>query len=233
VDPAEVKLYTKYSYYDDSVGMGKHPLDSYQEPINFNGYEPIEGESFPQGKYDWTRAARYPDPSGKPVPMEVGPLAEMVVAYLSGREDVKAYVDAVLTAVGAPGQPAVLFSNLGRVAARMIKARINMDHALDWANQLLANMKAGDTECFTKPDVMAEGEGISGYDAPRGALSHYCRIKGGKVTRYAAVPASNWNLAPRDDMGQLGPVEQALIGTPVVDPAKPLEILRTVHTFDP
>jgi Ni,Fe-hydrogenase I large subunit len=80
---------------------------------------------------------------------------------------------------------------------------------------------------------MATGEGISGYDAPRGALSHYCRIAGGKTTKYAAVPASNWNLAPRDDMGVRGPVEEALVGTPVVDPSKPLEILRTVHTFDP
>ena len=84
-----------------------------------------------------------------------------------------------------------------------------------------------------RAEPLAEGEGISGYDAPRGALSHYCRTSGGKVSKYATVPASNWNLAPRDDDGVRGPVEEALIGTPVVDPTKPLEILRTVHTFDP
>jgi len=232
-DPAEARLYTKYSYYSDSMGAGKKPLEVGQKAIEFNGFPDIEGEAFPQGKYDWTRAARYPSPSGKDVPMEVGPLSEVLVAYLSGRAEVKAYVDQTLAAVGAAGKPEVLMSNLGRVAARVIKARVNCDHALGWAEELLANIKAGDTTCFTKPDLQAEGEGISGYDAPRGALSHYVRTKGGKVVTYATVPASNWNLAPRDDDGVRGPVEEALVGTPVADPTKPLEILRTVHTFDP
>jgi Ni,Fe-hydrogenase I large subunit len=235
-DPAEARLYTKYSYYSDDMGKGQKPFEVGQKAIEFTSYPPIEGDALPSGKYDWTRAARYPSPSGKDVPMEVGPLAQVLVAYVKGQPDVKKYVDEVLAAVGTGGKPApatVLFSNLGRVAARMIKARVNIDHYADWANDLLANIKAGDTECFTAPDVNATGEGISGYDAPRGALSHYCRVSGGKTTKYAAVPASNWNLAPRDDMGQRGPVEAALVGTPVVDPAKPLEILRTVHTFDP
>jgi Ni,Fe-hydrogenase I large subunit len=237
VDPADARLYTHYSYYDDAMGQGKKPFDVGQKEIQFTQYPPIEGDALPSGKYDWTRAARYPDPtSGKDVPMEVGPLSEVLVAYVQKQPEVVKYVDEVLAALGTPGKPApatVLLSNLGRVAARVIKARINMDHAAGWANDLLANIKAGDTECFTPPDVNRTGEGISGYDAPRGALSHYCRISGGKTTKYAAVPASNWNLAPRDDSGQRGPVEAALVGTPVVDPAKPLEILRTVHTFDP
>lgn len=233
VDPAKVKLYAKYSYYDDSVGMGKTPLESAQEPIKFDGYAPIEGDTFPTGKYDWTRAARYPSPDGKDVPMEVGPLSEVLVAYLNKQPDVVKYVDEVLAALGATGKPEVLLSNLGRIGARVIKARVYIDHALEWSAQLLENIKAGDKECFTVPNNTATGEGISGYDAPRGALSHYCRISGGKVTKYAAVPASNWNLAPRDDNGVRGPVEEALVGTPVANPAEPLEILRTVHTFDP
>jgi Ni,Fe-hydrogenase I large subunit len=233
VDPAEVRLYTKYSYYPDSLGAGKKPFDVGQEPTEFTNYPPIEGDAFPTGKYDWTRAARYPNPSGTDVPMEVGPLSEVLVAYVSGQADVKKYVDEVLAAVGQTGHPEVLMSSLGRIAARMIKARVNADYAAQWGNQLLENMKSGDTMCFTPPDVNRDGEGISGYDAPRGALSHYCRTSGGKVTTYAAVPASNWNLAPRDDMGARGPVEEALIGVPVADPTKPLEILRTVHTFDP
>ncbi|HEY5540820.1 MAG TPA: nickel-dependent hydrogenase large subunit, partial [Coriobacteriia bacterium] len=232
-DPAEVRLYTKYSFYDDAMGKGQKPFDVGQKAIKFDGYPPIDGTEFPTGKYDWTRAARYPSPAGKDVPMEVGPLAEVLVAYLSGQADVVKYVDEVLAAVGATGKPEILISNLGRVAARVIKARVNVDHAADWAMALLENVKAGDTACFTEPNLMAEGEGISGYDAPRGALSHYCRIKGGRTVKYAAVPASNWNLAPRDDMGVRGPVEEALVGTPVADPTKPLEILRTVHTFDP
>jgi Ni,Fe-hydrogenase I large subunit len=233
VDPAKPVLYTKYSYYDDSVGAGKTPLEVGQLPLDFTGYPDIEGEAFPTGKYDWTRAARYPSPDGKNVPMEVGPLAEVLVAYLAGRPEAKKYVDQVLAAVGAAGKPEVLVSNLGRVGARVIKALINTDYALSWADQLLANIKAGDTTCFSKPNVDAEGTGISGYDAPRGALSHYCQTSGGKVAKYAAVPASNWNLAPRDDDGVRGPVEEALVGTPVANPEQPLEILRTVHTFDP
>jgi [NiFe] hydrogenase large subunit len=233
VDPADVTLYTKYSYYPDSLGAGKHPFDVGQEPFEFTSYPPIEGDTLPSGKYDWTRAARYPNPQGKDVPMEVGPLAEVLVAYISGQPNVTKYVVEVLAAVGATGKPEVLMSSLGRIAARVIKARVNMDYAAQWGQQLLENMKAGDTECFTTPNVNADGEGISGYDAPRGALSHYCRISGGKVSTYAAVPASNWNLAPRDDSGARGPVEEALIGVPVADPTKPLEIVRTVHTFDP
>jgi Ni,Fe-hydrogenase I large subunit len=108
------------------------------------------------------------------------------------------------------------------------------DYALDWSDQLLANIKAGDTSIYTEPpNTTGDGSGVSGLDAPRGALSHYCEMKGGNVSRYAAVPASNWNFAPRDDNGVRGPVEQALIGTPVANPDQPLEILRTVHTFDP
>jgi [NiFe] hydrogenase large subunit len=232
-DPAEARLYTQHSYYADEMGKGKKPFDVGQKDIQFDGYEPIDDESFPKGKYDWTRAARYPNPAGKDVPMEVGPLSEVLVAYLNGQPDVKKYVDEVLAAVGATGKPEILVSNLGRVAARVIKARVNADHAAEWAMSLLENIKGGDTSCFSEPDVMRDGEGISGYDAPRGALSHYCRISGGKTTKYATVPASNWNLAPRDDMGQRGPVEEALVGTPIADPSKPLEILRTVHTFDP
>jgi len=233
VDPAKVAIYSGYSFYSDDVGMGKTPLESSQQPIEFTAYPPIEGEAFPEGKYDWTRAARYPNPSGQDVPMEVGPLSEVLVAYVSGQPDVVKYVNEVLTALGVPGQPEVLLSNLGRIGARIIKARVNTDHALSWAEQLLANIKAGDTSCFTPPNLTGEGEGISGYDAPRGALSHYVRVKDGMTTKYAAVPASNWNLAPRDDDGVRGPVEEALIGVPVVDPTRPLEILRTVHTFDP
>ena len=232
-DPAEARLYTKYSYYDDAMGGGKKPFEVGQKDFQFESYPPIDGEEFPQGKYDWTRAARYPNLAGTDVPMEVGPLSQVLVAYLNGQADVVKYVDQVLAAVGATGKPEILVSNLGRVAARIIKARVNVDYAAQWGMDLLENIKAGDTSCFTQPDLMADGEGISGYDAPRGALSHYCRVSGGKTTKYAAVPASNWNLAPRDDMGVRGPVEEALVGTPVVDPTKPLEILRTVHTFDP
>ncbi|HVN42968.1 MAG TPA: nickel-dependent hydrogenase large subunit, partial [Steroidobacteraceae bacterium] len=173
VDPAKPVLYTKYSYYDDGVGAGKTPLKVGQEPIDFTAYPPIEGPDFPTGKYDWTRAARYPNPQGKNVPMEVGPLAEVLVGYLDGRPDFVKYVDEMLAALGATGHPEVLLSSLGRIGARTIKARINMDHYLDWSTELLANIKAGDTDVYTvPPNQTGDGVGISGLDAPRGALSH-------------------------------------------------------------
>lgn len=233
-DPAKIQMFTKNSWFPDDLGAGKPPLDTGQEPQDFTQLPPITGPAFPSGKYDWTQAARYPDPSGNPVPMEVGPLAEVIIAYVKGEPLVKKYVDEVLAAIGAPGKPEVLVSNLGRVAARVIKARVNTDTALGWSDELLANVKAGDTTCWIDPpNRNGSGEGFGASDAPRGALSHYCRMENGKTTAWAAVPPSTWNLSPRDDKGVRGPVEQALIGTPVADVTAPIEIVRTVHTFDP
>jgi Ni,Fe-hydrogenase I large subunit len=234
VDTANTHMFAKYSFYEDSVGGGKIPLDSYQQPIQYNpaGLPPLDSDKFPEGKYDWTRAARY-EHGGKMLPMEVGPLAEVLVGYLRGQKDIVAVVDQVLAAVGATGHPEVLLSNLGRIAARVVKAVVNANTALTWADALEANIKKGDNICYTAPPHPQEGIGAGGWDAPRGALCHYVEIKNGLTTRYAAVPASNWNLSPRDDAGVRGPVEEALIGTPVHDVAQPLEILRVVHTFDP
>ncbi len=230
VDPNETHQFTKYSWYDDGVGAGKHPLDVGQEPQQFTKLPPIDGEALPEGKYDWTQAVRYGNVNR---PMEVGPLAQMLVAYLAGRPEAKQLVDTTLAAIGHAGDPTVLLSNLGRVAARVLKAKINADNALRWADELLANIGSGNTQVYQELDYSKDGTGFSGWDAPRGALCHYAKIKNGKIDTYAAVPPSNWNLSPRDDSGKRGPVEEALVGTPVVDPTKPLEILRTVHTFDP
>jgi len=230
VDPDEVRRFTKSSWYADSSGQGKHPLDGGQEPIEFTSMPPIEGGAFPSGKYDWTQAARYGTDN---LPMEVGPLAEVLVAYGRGNQEVVGLVNAVLAAVGSAGHPEILMSNLGRIAARVIKAKVNSDHAAEWADLIIANIKAGDTSCYTERATPATGRGHGGWDAPRGALCHYMELEDGKISKFAAVPASNWNLSPRDDMGVRGPVEEALVGMPVADPAKPLEVLRVVHTFDP
>ncbi|MBI5869707.1 MAG: nickel-dependent hydrogenase large subunit [Actinobacteria bacterium] len=226
----EPRQYTKYSWFGDGVGAGKHPLNVGQEPIDFTKMPPIEGEAFPQGKYDWTQAVRY---GKEDRPMEVGPLAQVLISYLAGRPEAKKLVDDTLAAVGHAGDPTVLLSNLGRVAARVIKAKINSDNALRWADELLANIGKGETTVYQELDFSQTGTGQSGWDAPRGALAHYTKLSDNKVDTYAAVPPSNWNLSPRDDKGVRGPVEEALVGTPVLDPEKPLEILRTVHTFDP
>lgn len=230
VDPNKARMYTKHSYYPDRIGEGKHPLDVGQEPMDFTGLDPLDNPGPVKGKYDWTQAARY---GSKNRPMEVGPLAEILVAYLSGRTEAKDLVDSTLAAIGAPGRVDLLMSNLGRIAARVLKAKINADNATRWADELLANIKSGKNSVFIQKPIPDSGTGVSGWDAPRGALSHYIRIKNKLVGAYAAVPASNWNFSPRDDKGVRGPVEEALIGMPVIDPAKPLEILRVVHTFDP
>lgn len=232
-------MYTKFSWFEDSLGEGKHPLDVGQgvfkkqgqvEGVKYTGIDPLNNPEPVKGKYDWTQAARL---GKEDRPMEVGPLAQILIAYLAGRTEAKQLVDSTLAAIGAPGQVQVLMSNLGRIAARVLKAKINADNAVRWAEELLANIRAGKTNTFIDKAVPTSGEGIGGWDAPRGALCHYIRIKNGVIGEYAAVPPSNWNLSPRDDKGVRGPVEEALIGTQVVDPAKPLEILRVVHTFDP
>ena len=230
VDPNETKMYTKHSFYPDSLGGGKHPLEVGQEPQQYVDLAPIEGQQLPNDKYDWTQAVRY---GSQEAPMEVGPLAQMLMAYTAGRPEAVQLVDSTLAAVGAAGHPEILISALGRIVARVLKLKINMDNAQRWADELLANMAAGDTAVNSNPTVPDSGEGYGGWDAPRGALCHYVRIKGGKIGSFAAVPASNWNFSPRDDKGVRGPVEEALIGLPVADAAQPLEILRLVHTFDP
>ncbi len=233
-DPTKVAMFTKNSWFPDDAGAGKPPILVPQQPQEFTQLPPIEGPDFPEGKYDWTQSANYPNPSGTPVPMEVGPLAEVLVAYSKGEEKTVRYVDEVLAAIGQTGNPSVLISNLGRVAARVIHARANTDYALEWSAQLLANLKSGKTDVYTEPPNMdGDGSGWGAEDAPRGALAHYCEMTGGMTSKWSAVPASNWNFSPANDDGAKGPVEQAIIGTPVENVYQPLEILRTVHTFDP
>lgn len=226
----EVKIFTEHSFYNDSVGQGKHPLDAGQEPIEYVKQPTIDSPNLPTGKYDWTQAARY---GASDLPLEVGPLAEILVAYGAGRPEVVDLVNSTLTAIGAAGKPEVLMSNLGRIAGRVLRAKLNTDFALQWSQELLANYGKGKVDTWAQINTNSDGEGAGGWNAPRGALAHYMRIKGGKIADYAAVPPSNWNLSPRDAKGVRGPLEQSLVGVPVVDPAKPLEILRTVHTFDP
>jgi Ni,Fe-hydrogenase I large subunit len=225
----DVKIFTKNSYYSDSSGQGKHPLDAGQD-VQFTAYPDLKGDALPSGKYDWTQSARL---GADNRPMEVGPLAEILVAYAAGRPEVKALVDSTLAAVGAAGKPEILMSDLGRIAGRVLRAKLNSDFAQSWADDYLALLGKGTAQVYRDPGNSTDGEGSGGWNAPRGALAHYVRVKGGKTSAYAAVPPTNWNLAPRDDNGVRGPLEQTLIGTPVVDPTKPLEILRVVHTFDP
>ncbi len=222
----DIQEFVGHSWYTDKSGGGRSPMDGVTEP-KFTGQEGIK-EIDHEGKYDWTKAVRL---NGKP--MEGGPLAQMLISYLAGREDAQKLVDGTLKAVGAEGQVGILFSNLGRIVARVLKLKRTLDAVDGWVGELIANIKAGDNEFFRPYEIPDSAKGAAGWDAPRGPITDYNVIKGGKLENWQAVPASNWNFSPRDDKGVRGPAEEALIGVPVVDPKKPLEVLRTVHSYDP
>jgi Ni,Fe-hydrogenase I large subunit len=160
----------------------------------------------------------------------------MLVAYASGHQGVKAAVDGVLKILGVG--PAALFSTLGRIAARAIETQLTAAELLGWHDQLVANIKRGDLrihngEKWDPSTWPREAQGWGFHEAPRGALGHWVRIKDGAIVNYQCVVPSTWNASPRDAQGQRGPYEASLLGTPVADPNKPVEILRTVHSFDP
>lgn len=169
--------------------------------------------------------------------MEVGPLARMLVAYASGHKVVQDTVNLVLGKLGAG--PEALFSTLGRTAARCIEMVVVADKLAEWTNELAANIKSGDvsihagSEMWNPDNWPAEAQGWGFTEAPRGALGHWVHIKDKKIENYQAVVPSTWNCSPRDAKGEPGPYESALIGTPIADEKMPLEVLRTIHSFDP
>lgn len=168
--------------------------------------------------------------------MEVGPLARVLVAYASGHKEAKAAVGLVLGKLGVG--PEALFSTLGRTGARGIDCLLIARQSPKWLDELIVNISKGDyrihaNEKWDPSEWPAEASGYGGHEAPRGALGHWIRIKDQKILNYQAVVPSTWNASPRDAKGQRGPYEAALVGTPLADPGKPLEILRTVHSFDP
>ena len=170
--------------------------------------------------------------------MKVGPLAQVLASLAAGDKMTTKFAVEFLELAGkiagAKLTPAVLHSTLGRHAARAIRARVIAHQALAHWEALVANIASGDTDIFT-PFEFPKGE-IQGYgfhEAPRGALSHWCVIEDGKIKKYQCVVPSTWNAGPRDGAGQVGPYEASLIGNPIADPERPLEVLRTIHYFDP
>jgi hydrogenase large subunit len=168
--------------------------------------------------------------------MEVGPLARMLVGYPRGNKEIQNVVNAALTHLDVPVD--ALFSTLGRTAARGIETQLVADWTIEFYNQLLTNIKNGDdrmasTDLWEPSKWPAEAKGVGYTEAPRGGLAHWIKIKDGKTENYQQVVPTTWNASPRDPKGQLSAYESALIGTPVADPNLPLEIIRTVHSFDP
>jgi [NiFe] hydrogenase large subunit len=217
-DPTRVTEHVARSWYEGNEP--RHPYTGETKPLQ-------EDPKFAtEGKYSWLKAPRY---DGEPC--EVGPLARTLVAYGFGKPEIKATVDKVLSTLGVPA--AALFSTLGRTAARGIETLVIGEAVQGWVMELVENLKAGDSKIYETWEMPDKAQGVGLNDVPRGSLGHWIVIDGKKIKNYQYVVPSTWNLGPRCAKGKMGPVEEALIGTPVADPKKPLEILRTVHSFDP
>ena len=232
VDHKKVTEYITHSWYEYSGGDDKamHPYDG-ETNHKYTGPQPPYEHLDTDKKYTWLKAPRYDDKA-----MEVGPLSRMLVAYASGHERVQAVVNSVLKTLGVG--PAALFSTLGRIAARAVETLVTAEQIPVWIDQLAANMKKGDLrihsgEKWDPSDWPAEAQGYGFHEAPRGALCHWVKIKNQKIENYQCVVPGTWNGSPRDAKDQRGPYEEALIGTPVANPEQPVEILRTIHSFDP
>ncbi|PID73488.1 MAG: hydrogenase 2 large subunit [Desulfobacterales bacterium] len=231
VEEARITEHVKHAWYDQEKGSGAHPFVTGTNPLENNEYLPGGERTWwfgrtEIGKYSWLKAPRYDGNS-----CEVGPLARVLVAYASGDATVKGLVDGTLQKLGVG--PEALFSTLGRTAARGLET-LAVGKAMEgWVMELVGNLKNGDEATYTPWEMPDTGSGYGWNDVPRGSLGHWVEIAGGKIRKYQYVVPSTWNFGPRCDEGVMGPVEESLIGTPVADPKKPLEILRTVHSFDP
>jgi quinone-reactive Ni/Fe-hydrogenase large subunit len=236
-DQSKVAEDVTHSWY--TAPGPQHPYDGTTNP-NYTGLQKKEdGFAYlnTKEKYSWIKSPMYDDTR-----VEVGPLARMVVGVASGDERITKYVMGFLTllgdklGLGKPAPAAALFSTVGRTAARAIETELMADVMIEWIDELAANVAAGDLSTWTEFDfdkVSKDAKGHGLAEAPRGGLGHWVKIKDGKIENYQAVVPSTWNAAPRDYKDRLGAYEAALIGTKVANPEQPLEILRTIHSFDP
>ncbi len=231
-DESKVTEQIKHSWYTYSGGDDKalHPSAGETTP-HYTGPKPPFDRLKLDEKYTWMKSPRY---DGEP--MEVGPLARMLVAYAYGHPEVKTAVDGVLKALGVG--PEALVSTLGRVAARGIETQILAARINGWVDELADNManrdlRIADNTKWEPNTWPKECTGVGLHEAPRGALAHWVTIKDQKIDNYQIVVPSTWNASPRDAANKRGPYEEALLNTPVADPSRPVEILRTIHSFDP
>jgi len=216
--------------YTDGDDKGKHPWVG-QTNINYTGPKPPYEHLDVDDKYSFIKTPRW---KGKP--MDVGPLARVLVAYAKGVPEIQAVVDSTLSSLNVPVD--ALFSTLGRTAARGLETIAVADWTMEFFDTLMNNIKNGDermaaTDKWDPSTWPKEAKGVGYMEAPRGGLAHWITIKDGKTDNYQQVVPSTWNASPRDPEGQRSAYEACLIGTPVADPEQPLEIIRTIHSFDP
>ena len=222
-----VKECIAHSWYDGD--WTRHPWDEETVP-KYTDYDT-------KGKYSWAKAPRFVTGEERH-PMQVGPLAQVLMGYASGHPLIKKYGDQALNLIstlsGTKATPDNLRSTLGRHMARAIRAAAISDLVLKHWQLLVDNISKGDTEIWEEYSYPKEDiRGVGFHEAPRGALSHWVVISNGKIRNYQCVVPSTWNAGPRDSKERLGPYESSLVGNPVADLERPLEVLRTVHSFDP
>lgn len=234
----QVQEYVTHSWYKYAGGADKglHPFEGETSPEfvlgpNTKGTR-TNIENVDEGaKYSWVKSPRW-----KGNAVEVGPLARYLVAYARGNKEIQEQVNGALKALDVP--VTALFSTLGRTAARGLECQWSARKMGYFYNQLVANIKAGDLTTANvdkwEPSTWPkEAKGVAPVEAPRGALAHWVKIKDTKIDSYQCVVPTTWNAGPRDAKGQIGAYEASLLNTPMANPAQPLEILRTIHSFDP
>jgi hydrogenase large subunit len=231
-DAEQIQEFISRSWYEYADGdqAGKHPWAG-ETRLKYSGPKPPYEYLDVDKKYSWLKTPRW-----KGHPMEVGPLARLLVGYAAGRDEIKGVVDEALQKLQVPVE--ALFSTLGRTAARGLETRLIARWAKEFYAQLLANIKNGDSRTFSRekwdPETWpAEARGVGFSEAPRGALAHFIVIKNKQIENYQMVVPSTWNGSPRDPQNQRSAYEASLIGTPVANPEQPVEVLRTIHSFDP
>jgi [NiFe] hydrogenase large subunit len=213
-DPNKINEQVKHSWYE---GQAREPYNGETNPhFTFMG---------DKAKYSWNKAPRYDNHA-----VETGPLAQMLVAYGHNHKTIKPTIDAVLGKLNVG--PEALFSTLGRTAARGIQTLVIAQQMENWLNEYENNI-GKDKQIVEDYAVPVTGRGVGFVDAPRGGLSHWMTIKDSKIDNFQLVVPTTWNLGPRDDKDVPSAAEAALVGTPVADPKRPVEILRTIHSFDP
>jgi hydrogenase large subunit len=236
-DPAQVQEFVTHSWYrypDESKGL--HPFDGVTEP-NYVLGPATKGtktaiEALDEGaKYSWIKAPRWRGHA-----MEVGPLSRYIIGYASNIPEFKEPTEKLLSALNVP--VTALFSTLGRTAARALECQWAAHKMKYFYDKVIGRIRAGDinTANTVKWDPKtwpASAKGAGFTEAPRGALGHWVKIENGKIASYQCIVPTTWNGGPRDAAGNIGAFEASLMDTPMADPAKPLEILRTLHSFDP
>ncbi len=228
------------SFNDDYWVKGVEESSKHSWYEGSKALHPYQGETKPQytdfkedGKYSWLKSPTF---YGKPA--QVGPLSRVLCMLAAGHEPTKKYATAALDTVSALAKTKVgleaMHSTIGRHAARAVSCAVQVDMLADQWGALVNNIAKGDVKTFNKPTFpKGEIQGQGYHEAPRGVLSHWVVINDGKIKNYQCVVPSTWNACPRNEKDEPGPYEASLMDNPIADPGKPLEVLRTIHSFDP